>query len=185
MQGYALLGQTLREQREIDSAIRQFEKALALQPKSIPLITVMGNLYLDQGNLEKARKYYEQAVAVDPNSAIAANNLAWAYAAQGANLDVALSLAQKAKQLLPDLDPITDTLAWVEYKKGSYASAIPLLQECVQKAPQSPVYRYHLGMALLASGDQNKGREQLQVALRLKLEGGDAEQARQALAKLN
>ncbi len=107
------------------------------------------------------------------------------YALQGTNLDVALSLAQKARQLLPDLDSITDTLAWVQNKNGSYASAIPLLQECVQKAPGFPVYRYHLGMALLASGEKSKGREQLPAALRLKLRGEDAEQARQALAKLN
>ena len=90
-----------------------------------------------------ARKHYEQALAINPNFAIAASNLAWVYTKQGGNLDVALGLAQKAKQLMPELDSITDTLAWVQYKKGSYISAKPLLQECVRKAPQYAPYHYH------------------------------------------
>ena len=48
------------------------------------------------------------------------------YTRQGGNLDIALGLAQKAKQIMPELDSITDILAWVQYKKGAYSSAIPL-----------------------------------------------------------
>ena len=106
-------------------------------------------------------------------------------AKQGTNLDVALGLAQKAKQLMPDLDSITDTLAWVMYKKGSYASALPLLQECVQKAPNSAIYHYHLGRAFLSAGEKAKARTQLQTALRLNLIGADATDAQQALAEAN
>jgi tetratricopeptide (TPR) repeat protein len=167
----------------VDLAIGRFENALALQAKLVPLIALLGNLYLDKGNLEVARKYYEQALAIDPNFAVAASNLAWVYAAQGGNLDVALSLAEKAKYLAPDADPISDTLAWIEYKKGIYASALPLLRECVQKAPDKGQYHYHLGMVLLASGDKDKARAELQAALRLKLKREDAEQAREALSR--
>jgi tetratricopeptide (TPR) repeat protein len=109
--------------------------------------------------------------------------LAWVYAEENTNLDVAVSLAQKAKQLLPDLDSISDTLAWVYYKKGNYSGAVPLLQECVEKAPDRASYRYHLGMVLLADGEKQRARQQLEAALRLKLAGNDAQQARQALAQ--
>ena len=60
-------------------------------------------LYEATGNLDAARKYYEQALAIDPNSALAANNLAFLYVKQGGNLDLALGLAQKAKQFMPEL----------------------------------------------------------------------------------
>jgi tetratricopeptide (TPR) repeat protein len=180
---YLRLGQVYQDQGQTDLAIGRFEKALALQPMLVPLITLVGNLYLDKGNFEVAGKYYQQALAIDPNFATAASNLAWVYAAQGGNLDVALSLAEKAKESLPESDSASDVLAWVEYKKGSYDSARELLEECVQKVPDKGEYHYHLGMVLLASGEKVKARAALQSALRLKLKPEDATQARQALAR--
>ena len=93
------------------------------------------------------------------------------------------TVAQRAKQVQPNFVNATDTLGWIQYKKGLYSSAIPLLQECVTKVPQSATYHYHLGMALLATGDRAKSRDQLEAALRLKLAGADAENARKALSR--
>jgi len=182
---YLRLGKIAEERGDLDGALRQYSAALAREPRFVPLITLIGNLCLKQGKLDAARKYYEQALAIDPNFGVADGNLAFVYTEQGGNLDVALGLAQKAKQLLPDMDSITDTLAWVHYKKGSYATAIPLFEECVRKAPDYPTYRYHLGLALLASGDKQHARESLETALRLKLGGQDAAEARDVLSKLN
>jgi tetratricopeptide (TPR) repeat protein len=120
-------------------------------------------------------------LAVDPNFAVAASNLAWVYAQQGTNLDVALGLAQRAKQLMPELPSITDTLAWVIYKKGVYVSALPLLQECVEKEPGSAMFHYHLGLTYLGLGEKAKGKVQMQTALRLKLPKNDADTAEEAI----
>jgi len=95
-----------------------------------------------------------------------------------------LSLAQKAKQLLPDYDSVSDTLAWIYYQKGNYAGAVPLLQDCVERAPMDATFRYHFGMTLLASGEKGKAKQQLAAALGLKLAGEDEKQARQALSQL-
>jgi tetratricopeptide (TPR) repeat protein len=145
-------------------------------------LAVIATLYDATGDLVTARKYSEQALAINPRLAVPANNLAFLYVKQGGNLDMALDLAQRAKQLMPDLNPITDTLGWVLYKKGDYASALPLLQESVEKEPNSPRYRYHLGMALSAVGQKEKAKDELESALRLRLLGEDAEQAKQVLA---
>jgi thioredoxin-like negative regulator of GroEL len=59
---------------------------------------------------------------------------------------------------------------------------VPLLQECVEKEPNSPEYRYPLGMVLAAVGQKEKAKEQLESALRLHLAGQEAEQANQMLA---
>jgi tetratricopeptide (TPR) repeat protein len=185
IQAYLELGKIHQDLGERDVAIARYEKALSLQPNFAPLQTLLGNLYLDKGDLAQARKYFEQALAVNPNFAVASANLAWVYVREKGNLDVALGLAQRAKQLLPDLDSITDTLAWVQYLKGDYTVAFPLLKECVEKSPQFSIYRYHLGMAALATGDKGQARSQLEKALKLKLAGEDARQARQTLAQLN
>ena len=67
--------------------------------------------------------------------------------------------------------------------KGLYSAAIPVLRECVSKSPQQAVYHFHLGMALLASGEKSLGEEQVLAALKLGLTGDDAQQARMAIAQ--
>ena len=185
IQAYLRLGKVFEEQGQSELAIARYQKALDLQPKFAPLATMIGNLYLDNGDMESARKYYAQALASDPNFAVAMANTAWVDAQEGKDLDVALGMAEKAKSLEPDVPTITDTLAWVMYKRGNYANAVPLLQECVQKSPDSAQFHYHFGMTLLASGQKAKGKEQLEAALRLNLNSANTQQARQALAQTN
>ena len=146
---------------------------------------MIGNMYLEKGDIETARKYYAQALAIDPNFAVAMANTAWVDAQEGKDLDVALGMAQKAKSIEPDVSSITDTLAWVMYKRDDYAAAVPLLEDCVKKVPDSGQFRYHLGMALLGNGQKLKAKTDLEAALRMKLDSGDAQQAQQALAQLN
>jgi tetratricopeptide (TPR) repeat protein len=184
IEGYLRLGKLEQQQRNITQAINFYQQALRGEPDFTPLHTLIGNLYLELGDLGNAKKYYQQALTIDPNAALAAANLAWVYTLEkDANLDEALTLAQRARSLQPDLPPVSDTLAWVEYKKGSYAAAVPLLRECVARQPQSALYHYHLGLALMANGGKREGSEQLRAALRLNLGAGDAEQARRALAE--
>jgi tetratricopeptide (TPR) repeat protein len=179
------LGDACRALGDMNGAIRAYEDAAALEPKSAGLQTLLGNLYLLEENRERAQTHYQLALAANPNDAVAANNLAWIYLKNGGNLDIALGLAQKAKEAQPDVVNVTDTLGWIQYRKGLYAGAVSLLEDCVAKAPQSPLYRYHLGMALLGNGDGRNAKAQLEAALRLKLTGEDAQQARQTLERLN
>jgi tetratricopeptide (TPR) repeat protein len=185
VQAYLRVARIFETENQTEAAIGEYQKALELQPKFAALCAMIGNLYLDK-DLETARKYYQKALDVDPNFAVALANMAWVDALEGKDLDVALGMAQKAKSQKPELPSITDTLAWVMYKKGNYSGAIPLLEEAVKKAPSSAEYHYHLGMSLVAAGQKEKGKGQLQAALQMKqLKATDAEQARQALAQAN
>jgi putative PEP-CTERM system TPR-repeat lipoprotein len=184
MQARLQLGGVYHDQGHLDAAIQQFEAALKLEPRSSSLHVLLGTAQYEKGEPDAARKHFAQALAIDPNSALAANNLAAASAAHGGNLDEALALAQKARELAPDLVNAADTLGWIQYKKGLHQAALPLLEECVRKAPESATYRYHLGMVLVATGQKEKARGHLEAALRLKLSGEDAVQAREGLAKI-
>jgi tetratricopeptide (TPR) repeat protein len=181
---YVQLGGIYQQKGEVDAAISTFSKILTQQPNSAVVQLVIGNLYLDKRDYKNAKSYYEQAVANDPNLGVAAGNLAYLYTLDGGNLDVALSYAQKAKQLLPEVPAITDTLGWVLYKRSNYDSALPLLQECVQKDPQHAAFRYHLGMALMQTGKKDPAKRELEAALKLKLASPDSEDARKALDQL-
>jgi tetratricopeptide (TPR) repeat protein len=180
------MGQIYQQKNQPDAAIGAYQKALDLQPKSASLMTTVGYLYLDKGDLGTARKYFARALEVDSNYPAANANMAWVDAQEGKDLDVALGLAQKAKSLMPDSIPISDTLAWVMYKKGNYSGAIPVLQDCVKRSPDSAQYRYHLGLSLIAAGQKDTGKAQLAAALQMnKLRPADREQAQQSLAQSN
>jgi tetratricopeptide (TPR) repeat protein len=186
VQPYLKLGQLYQTQKQTDAAIAQYQKALELQPRFASLCAMIGNQYLEKDDLKTARQYYQKALDIDPNFTVANANMAWVDAQEGKDLDVALGMAQKAKSQAPELPSITDTLAWVMFKKGNYSGAIPLLQECVQKVPDSAEYHYHLGVVLVAAGQKDKGKSQLQAALQMKqLKDADAQQARQTLLQAN
>lgn len=182
---YLRLGNLSDRENQAELAIKYLEKAAQLKPNSAPLATMLGNHYLSQHNFEAARRCYTQALEVDPNFAIANANLAWVDAEENRELDVALTMAQKAKSTMPDLPSITDTLAWVMYKRGDYAAALPLLQDCTRKAPTSASFHYHFGAALLAAGHKAEAKKELELALRLNLRNSDAETARHELVMLN
>jgi tetratricopeptide (TPR) repeat protein len=137
-----------------------------------------------QNRLPEAQKRYEAIVARNQRAAIASNNLAWLYAEQGGNLDMALQLAQAAKVQMPDSAPINDTLGWVFYKRDLPGQAIPVFEESVARDPSNPYYHYHLGLAYVKAGQAVKAQASLDRALRLDPNFEGATAARQALASL-
>ena len=167
-----------------DAALATTRRRWQLQPNSPMVNNAIGNLYLSKGDLKSAGKYFQAALAQNAHDPVAANNLAWVYAAQGENLDMALSLATQAKQIAPDYDGVNDTLAWIQYKKGNYRVSISLAEDAVKKEPAKADYRYHLGMALSGAARRDRAKTELQKALQLNLKGTDAQEAQKTLASL-
>jgi tetratricopeptide (TPR) repeat protein len=137
-----------------------------------------------QKNYDKAKEYYQKALKINPNFAPAANNLAYLYAETGENVDIALNLAQMAKQQFPDDPSISDTLGWVYYKKNIFGRAVVYLKEASEKVQENPVIRYHLGMAYYKNGDKEQAKRELKKALELNPKFQGAEEARDTLDKL-
>ena len=183
---YMQLANVYQVQGKMDDAIGTYQKALAVAPDNSAVLGALGNAYLSKGDVKAAQQAFEKANNLSPHDPLLQNNLAWVYAMQGQNLDVALTLAQQAKQTAPNLPQINDTLGWIQYKKGNYLIAVGLLNEVVQKLPQNPEYRYHLGMALSGAGQKDRAKEELKKALQLTppLDHEDAKQAQDTLAKL-
>jgi len=122
---------------------------------------------------------------VDPRAAPVANDLACLYLEHGGDLNAALSLAQQAKQRMPDSPEISDTLGWAYYKLGFPTSAVAPLQEAAEKKPEDPECQYHLGMALVAAGQPDAGSCALRQALRADPAFAEAAIAKQVLHKVN
>ena len=181
---YARLGAIYMAQRRLDEAKQRFEEMARHQATPTFAETMVGTILLHQNKREEARKHFERAVQLDPRAAVAANNLAWDYANNGGNLDIALQLAQAAKAELPDVAQVTDTLGWIYYKKGLGTLAVTTLGEATKQDPSNPRIHHRLGLAYLQAGNKAAARRALERALQLKLGAEDAAEVRRVLATI-
>jgi tetratricopeptide (TPR) repeat protein len=193
---YNALGQLFINMKQEDRAISEYQQIAKMNPDNSGAYTMIGMLEDSRKNYDAAADNYRKALAQDPNSVIAANNLAWLYAAYGkGNLDEAVKLAQGVVQRNPNVPGFVDTLGWVYYKKNLYAAAAEQLQKAVsldeqaapvEKRAPSANYHYHLGMALKAKGDSQGAKRELEASLRLadKAPFADVDEAKKALASL-
>ena len=164
--------------------VRASKRSSRSEPDSVSANTIIAMLYEAEGNKGEARKRYERIIQIDPGAAVAANNLAYSYAEDGGNLDLALQLAQTARQKLPESAEVADTLGWVYVKKDLATLAIPRLEEAVAKSPGTALLHFHLGVALVKSGQKIKSRQVLERALSLNLPAPAADEARRLVAEL-
>jgi len=180
-EAYDLLGRLYASEGRAADAINEFNKLVERQPNSVAAHTMIGVLLEIENKRDEARKRYEQVLALDSRSPVAANNLAWIYAETGGNLDLALQLAQTAKEQLPDTPEVDDTIGWIYYKKGIQTLAIASFRASVDKDPKNATYQTHLGLAYAKNGDMLKARETLGNALKADPNAHGADEARKVL----
>ena len=128
------------------NAISAWEKWSAAHPNDASALAILGTLEESRGDMSKAEAYYRKSLQIQPQQPIAANNLAYRMLLNGENVDVALTLAQTARQGMPNSPNTADTLAWAYYYKGTYGFARDLLEEAIKTEPNDAAMQYHLGM---------------------------------------
>jgi tetratricopeptide (TPR) repeat protein len=182
---YFLIGNAYAAQQKFDTAIEQYERAAVKNPKAIPPLIMIGMLYDRKNQSGKANEYYQKVLDIDKSIILAANNLAYNYARDGVNLDVALGIAQKAREIAPDAPGLADTLGWIYYKKGAYVTAIGLLKESNERFKGSnPEVQYHLGMAYAKNGQKSLAVEALSKSLALEKNFNGRDEAKRTLDEL-
>jgi tetratricopeptide (TPR) repeat protein len=149
------------------------------------LVTDLGALYERQGKADAAIALYDHMHQRDPRQELAANNLAMllvTYRKDKESLD-------RAKQLTAgfassDSGSLLDTSGWVRFKLGENQDALQLLERAVERAPDSRAIRYHLAMAQLSVGQDDKARDNLEAVLKGDVVFAGRDEARAALESL-
>lgn len=180
-----LIASTLMAQKKFDQAIAQAEKTIQSHPSAPQAYLLLANLHDRKQQYDQANRYYKKVLELDKSSALAANSLAWNYAEHGGNLDVALTLAQKARELSPEDGNVAHTLGRIFYQKGNFLKAINLLKESSGKLQdRNPTVLYHLGLAYGKNGDGSLAKESFLKALKLDPNFAQAKEAKQALHQM-
>jgi tetratricopeptide (TPR) repeat protein len=144
----------------------------------------LGTLQESQGDRGSATASYKKALAIQPDQAVASNNLAYLMTETGGNLDVALSLAQTARRVLPNSPDTADTLAWIYYQKGNYDSGRDLLEDALKTSPNNAAINYHLGMIYSKLSDKANASLHLKKAIAIAPNSQTAKDAQKELGLL-
>ena len=132
-------------------------------PSDVSVRLYLASADLAEGRYKPAISSFEAIVRQDPKNVVALNNLAWAY--QHENDERALATAERAYQLAGANPGILDTLGWILIEKGETGRALPMLQKARALAPDATDIGYHLGVALMKSGDKRAARIQFEQLL--------------------
>jgi Flp pilus assembly protein TadD len=179
------LGDTMRLRGNLAGAIPEFEAAKRLLPDNGAIASLLALSLDGAGRKQEAERAYRDALQLDPDNGALLNNLAYMIAeSEKGDLAEALSLAQSAKQLMPDIAEVSDTLGWVYLKKHLIDNAIDIFEDLTKIEPDRSTYHYHLGMALAQKADLPKARQEFKAALDHKPSAAEARAIRQALDKI-
>jgi len=166
-----------------EQALQTYLDGAKTNPREVTFYLLAGGIYENRQDWDSAKQQYQKVLEIQPDNPLASNNLAYVMLQQGGNLDVAFTLAQTARQKLPDNPNTADTLGWAFYHKQVYKSAITLLKEAVTKEPDNALFNCHLGLAYAKNGQGALAKQQLDRVLKLKLNSPEVDKLRQAVAE--
>ena len=179
-----LFAQIQVQRGQVANAVGAWEQWLIAHPNDAGAIAILGTLEESRGDMGKAEAYYKKSLRIQPQQPIAANNLAYRMLQNGENVDVALTLAQTARQAMPNSPNTADTLAWAYYYKGTYSFARDLLEDALKTDPNNAAMQYHLGMVYGKLQDRNNAAIHLKKAVSLSPDSPTGKDAKAALQGL-
>ncbi len=152
--------------KDRDGRIRVLERGRKANPGRIELSMPLATDLEQAGQIDEAIAVYEEILKANPGLEIAMNNLASLLLdgrSDPVSIARALELAKGFSQ--SDNPAMLDTLGWAQYRSGQEREAVSVLQRVVATAGQFPVFRYHLGMAYFAVGNQVAAKAELTQAV--------------------
>jgi tetratricopeptide (TPR) repeat protein len=179
------MGESYEIKGDLQKSLDSYRRARQLAPSNTLYIRRIADLLDRQGKSEEAVAAYRDAMKIDPTNAIVMNNLAFAISRSGQNLDEALTLAQRAKQQLPNLDDASDTIGWIYVRKNLSDSAVEIFRNLTAKVKNNSTYHYHYGVALAQKGDKANALKELRVALQNNPTKSEEAQIKELVQKLS
>jgi tetratricopeptide (TPR) repeat protein len=167
------LAQLYERQGRKEDAVRLLLRAVAEHPKDEDLLYVLGATYERQGELDKALERMRAVLVLNPKNAQALNFIGYTLADHGRDLDEAERLLTRALELRPDSGAFLDSMGWLHFRRGEFHKAVLRLERAVERIPDDPLVREHLGDAYRAAGRKEKAAEAYRQALE-DLEGPEA-----------
>jgi pentatricopeptide repeat protein len=170
--GYDALSNLYVRQKNYDQASKILQDGLREQPDNLKFKLALAGIMIETGDFDGAIAKYESILKDRPNIPVAINNMASLlldHRTDKESLDRAYSLTEGLKN--SNVPQFQDTVGWAQYQQGDFKTAVATLEGAQAKLPNLGSIRYHLGMSYIATGEAEKGSEQLKAALQLEPDG--------------
>ena len=170
------LGIILREQGDVDQALKHYRQAFALRPNYAEAHYNLARCLVETGQLDDAIEHYEKALKINPADPETHNNLGVTLFGIG-RVDDAIVHYQKALAIWPGYAAAACNLAnalIVRQLPGDLDDAIARYSMCLAQTPGQAEAQYNLASALLRKGRTDEAIEHLQKTLQLAPENADA-----------
>lgn len=166
-----------------EEALKVADAMVAKWPDDGDMAFLRASLLEELGHKEAALAAMEDIIARHPGHYQALNYVGYTLAEEGRDLDRALTLLYKARELAPKSDYILDSLAWALYRAGRLQEAWTTISDAVTANPAAdPTIWEHYGDIALALGKTAEARKGYYKALEHK--PANAESLRERLSQL-
>jgi Flp pilus assembly protein TadD len=137
---------------QVDQAIIQYKKALALWPDYADADAGLGNILFQKGQIDQAIVQYQKALEIKPRAAETCNNLGDCFLQKG-QVDDAVIQYQKALEINPDFPEAHANLGFCLIRVARIDDAIVQYQKAVDLQPNFPQAYNNLGNAYRLKGN--------------------------------
>ena len=158
-------GNILYHSNNLESAIKEHKRALAIDKKNFQSFYGLGVIYSHLKNYQFAEDNYKKALSLDDNSSVAHNNLANLY--NHVNPNKAEKHYLKVLELVPD-DPMPYINISNYYLKNTkYKKCVETLEDALTKKLKTKELLNNLGIAYLATKENEKSKAMFLEALEI------------------
>lgn len=135
--GYYLAGLAAEGQKQLDEARKEFQQALALEPRAADALTALVQLELSAGRSDDAVALVKKVADQDPSNAFPLNLLGELYTEQK-QVPLGIATFNRATQVDPKWWVPYRNLGMVKFVSGDTAGAIAAYQAGIKVAPSEP-----------------------------------------------
>ena len=125
-------------------------KSLLIDQKSLAAMHGLAMTYDQIEKWDKSDELYTKLIALNDRDAQAYNNFAYSLVERDEDLEYALTLAEKAIQISPDVSAYLDTIGWIYYKLSEFEKAKDFIAQALIYDDSSAVILEHYGDVLIS-----------------------------------
>ncbi|MBI5522084.1 MAG: tetratricopeptide repeat protein [Desulfarculus sp.] len=159
-------GDELFGQGRLREAIREYEKALLLNPQEPNVLNSLGVCYGHLGQADKALEFFQRVLVAAPQDFMAHYNLGYALMGQGRLAEARQNLEQSLT-LAPDHADTLFQLGRLAQDEGRLDTALDLLARASRQPGCRRAVHRHLGEALITAGRFSEAEEAFNQAVKV------------------
>ncbi|OGS23044.1 MAG: hypothetical protein A2252_07960 [Elusimicrobia bacterium RIFOXYA2_FULL_39_19] len=153
-----------QDNNEYSKAIKEYNIALALNPKYTPSINNLACIYYVQQDYDKAADEYKKILKLEPNNFAALNNLGNIYSIKKEHT-TAILYYEKTLTINPTLAEAYNNMAILYEEQNKHSKAKESYKKAVNVDPNNAMLHYNYGLLLHKLNLKNEAIKEFEIAL--------------------